>query len=294
MSTELASERFRNIDEWSVESAVEAMIEGQLSAIASIKPMSDNLAKAASAAAERLSNQGRLIYVGAGTSGRVATQDGVELYPTYGWPNERLVYILAGGESALVESVEGAEDDSKAASSEIMKLNITPNDVVIGVAASGKTPFTIAALKTAQDLGALTIGIVNNENAPLMEVSDFGMVASTGSELIAGSTRMKAGTAQKVILNILSTSIMLSMGKVHRGLMVNMVISNKKLRQRGAEIVKMISGASIDQSRDAIIAADDNLPLAILMGFGLEKKNAADLLNDNSGHLGASIATLGA
>lgn len=294
MSTELVSERFRNVDVWSLESAVDAMIEGQLAAIASIQPASRSIARAAKASVGRLSSSGRLIYVGAGTSGRVAAQDGVELFPTYGWPNERLAYILAGGESALVESAEGAEDDSEAAAKEIKRLELTQSDVVVGVAASGKTPFTISALLTAKGAGALTIGVVNNENSPLAEVADHTIVASTGSELIAGSTRMKAGTAQKAILNILSTSIMLGLGKVHQGLMVNMVISNKKLRQRGAEIVSMISGVSIDESKNTLSAADDVIPLAVLMSLGLEKDKAANLLDNHNGHLGHSIAAMGA
>ena len=293
MSTELVSERFRNVDVWSLESAVDAMIEGQLAAIASIQPASNAIAEAAKASAARLSGAGRLIYVGAGTSGRVAAQDGVELFPTYGWPNERLVYILAGGENALIESAEGDEDDAEAAATEIGQLGITNADVVVGVAASGKTPFTISALETAQNAGALTIGVVNNENSPLLNVADHAIVASTGSEIIAGSTRMKAGTAQKAILNILSTGIMLGLGRVHQGLMVNMVISNEKLRQRGAEIVSMISGASIDESKNVLSAADDDIPVAVLMGMGLEKDKATNLLDNHNGHLGQSIAALG-
>ena len=293
MSTELVSERFRNVDVWSLESAVDAMIEGQLAAIASIQPASNAIAEAAKASAARLSGAGRLIYVGAGTSGRVAAQDGVELFPTYGWPNERLVYILAGGENALIESAEGAEDDAEAAAREIGQLGITNADVVVGVAASGKPPFTISALETAQNAGALTIGVVNNENSPLLNVADHAIVASTGSEIIAGSTRMKAGTAQKAILNILSTGIMLGLGRVHQGLMVNMVISNEKLRQRGAEIVSMISGASIDESKNVLSAADDDIPVAVLMGMGLEKDKATNLLDNHNGHLGQSIAALG-
>ena len=293
MSTELVSERFRNVDVWSLESAVDAMIEGQLAAIASIQPASNAIAEAAKASAARLSGAGRLIYVGAGTSGRVAAQDGVELFPTYGWPNERLVYILAGGENALIESAEGAEDDAEAAAREIGQLGITNADVVVGVAASGKTPFTISALETAQNAGALTIGVVNNENSPLLNVADHAIVASTGSEIIAGSTRMKAGTAQKAILNILSTGIMLGLGRVHQGLMVNMVISNEKLRQRGAEIVSMISGASIDESKNVLSTADDDIPVAVLMGMGLEKDKATNLLDNHNGHLGQSIAALG-
>ena len=292
MSTELVSDRFGGIDSWSAEDAVDAMIEGQLSAVAAIRPLSPLIAKAAMAAAARLSERGRLIYVGAGTSGRVAAQDGVELHPTYGWPNERLVYIVAGGLSALVESVEGAEDDAEAGASEMERLGIDENDVVIGVAASGKTPFTLAALEVAHQKGALTIGIVNNQDAPLLEVSEFGLVANTGSEIVAGSTRMKAGTAQKAILNILSTTIMLRLGKVYKGLMVNMLISNQKLRNRGAEIVHLLCGISMDKADAALTQAGDNIPTAVLIGFGAEKERAEALLEQHQGHLGESIHTL--
>ncbi|WP_411819658.1 N-acetylmuramic acid 6-phosphate etherase [Hyphococcus formosus] len=292
MSTEDVSQRFVNIDSWPAKDAVDAMIDGQLAAVASIQPLSSKLADAATAAAARLADRGRLIYVGAGTSGRVAAQDGVELFPTYGWPNERLVYVVAGGPTALVESAEGAEDDVDEGAGEIEKLNVGENDVVIGVAASGRTPFTIAALEVARQKGALTIGIVNNPGAPLLETADFGLVAETGSEVVAGSTRMKAGTAQKAILNILSTTIMLQLGKVYKGLMVNMVISNKKLRHRGAEIVHKLSGVSMDKADAALTEADNDIPTAVLIGFGLEKNDAAALLARHKGHLGASIEAL--
>lgn len=292
MSTEVASKRFDNVESWSTEDAVDAMIEGQLSAIASIRPLSALIAAAASAAAERLGDRGRLVYVGAGTSGRVAAQDGIELHPTYGWPKARLGYVLAGGLRALVESIEGAEDDTDAGANEIEKLDVDENDVVIGVAASGKTPFTIAALEAARRKGALTMGIVNNEAAPLLDAAEIGLVANTGSEIIAGSTRMKAGTAQKAILNILSTTIMLRLGKVHKGLMVNMLVSNEKLRRRGAEIVRMISGIPMEQADKALIEANDHIPTAVLIGLGIGKNRAAAILEQNRGHLGASIDTL--
>jgi len=293
MSTEVASARFDNIDSWSSREAVDAMIEGQLSAIAAVKPLSSLIAKAGTAAAERLVERGRLIYVGAGTSGRVAAQDGVELHPTYGWPKDRMAFVIAGGLGALVESAEGAEDDGPAGAKELERLNIDEDDVVIGVSASGNTPFTIAALRVARQQGALTVGIVNNVAAPLLDVADFGLIADTGSEFVAGSTRMKAGTAQKAILNIFSTVTMLRLGKVYRGLMVNMLISNKKLRKRGAEIVHLISGVSMDSADDAITEAEEDLPAAILISLGLDRSEAGDLLRQNRGHLGKSISMLG-
>ncbi len=292
MSTELMSERFSNIDQWTTQEAVDAMIESQLSAIAAIQPLSVKIAAAADSAAHRLRDRGRLIYVGAGTSGRVAVQDGVELQPTFGWPSERLAYVIAGGITALVESVEGAEDDTTSGQSRIESLNVGANDVVIGVAASGKTPFTIAAVEAARKSGALTIGITNNEQGILLGSAEIGLAAKTGSEVLAGSTRMKAGTAQKAMLNILSTVIMLNLGKIYKGLMVNMIISNKKLQQRGAQIVQKLSGVSLKQAAAALKEADNDIPIAILLSLGLDLQQSEALLISHRGHIGAAIKTL--
>ena len=210
--TESLNPRFADIDSWPIAEAVEAMLEGQLAAIASIKSQTAKIASAAEAAARRLQDGGRLVYVGAGTSGRVAVQDGVELGPTFGWPAERLVYLMAGGIDALVQSAEGAEDDTGDARRQVQHHRIAAADVVIGVAASGSTPFTLAAIEAATEAGALTIGIGNNEGTQLLSLADYSLLAATGSEAIAGSTRMKAGTAQKAILNLLSTAIMLRLG----------------------------------------------------------------------------------
>ena len=187
-NTESLNPRFSDIDSWPTIEAVEAMLEGQMSAIASIKSQTQRISAAAEAAAARLQNGGRLVYVGAGTSGRVAVQDGVELGPTFGWPSERLLYLMAGGIDALVHSAEGAEDDADDARSRVRESAISADDVVIGVAASGRTPFTIAALNAANDAGALTIAIVNNAGTDLLRAAQHGLLAATGSEAIAGST----------------------------------------------------------------------------------------------------------
>jgi N-acetylmuramic acid 6-phosphate etherase len=217
MATETVDPRFRDIDAWDMATAIEAMWEGQLSAIAAVRQALPAITAAAQAAAERLRiGRGRLIYVGAGTSGRVAVQDGAELPPTFGWPSERIAFLMAGGESAFTRSIEGAEDDIADAKSLVDGLSPSSADVLLGVAASGSTPFTLAAINQATLSGVLTIGIANNPLTPILAASDHPILLATGSELVAGSTRMKAGTAQKAVLNLLSTSIMLQLGRVYQ------------------------------------------------------------------------------
>ncbi len=291
-NTESVNPRFADIDRWTTTEAVEAMLEGQLSAIASIKSQTGQIAAAAEAAAERLRNGGRLVYVGAGTSGRVAVQDGVELGPTFGWPNTRLLYLIAGGTDALVRSAEGAEDDADDARSRIDEAAIGSGDVVIGVAASGRTPFTIAALKAAKAAGALTIAIANNAGTELLQVADHGLLAATGSEAIAGSTRMKAGTAQKAILNLLSTAIMLRLGRVYRGLMVDMVISNEKLLNRAFGIVRALSDCSEATAVKAVHLAGNDIKTAVLIALGKDPVEAAALLREHGGILRDAVESM--
>ncbi len=291
-NTESVNPRFADIDRWPTTEAVEAMLEGQMSAIASIKSQTRQIAAAAEAAAERLREGGRLVYVGAGTSGRVAVQDGVELGPTFGWPATRLLYLIAGGIDALVHSAEGAEDDADDARSRIGEAAIGSGDVVIGVAASGRTPFTIAALKAAKAAGALTIAIANNARTELLQVADHGLLAATGSEAIAGSTRMKAGTAQKAILNLLSTAIMLRLGRVYRGLMVDMVISNEKLLNRAFGIVRALSDCSEATAVKAVHLAGNDIKTAVLIALGKDAVEAAALLREHGGILRDAVESM--
>lgn len=291
-STEFADPRYIDIDRWPAEGAVEAMLEGQMSAIASLKSQTAVLARSAEAAAELLSNGGRLVYVGAGTSGRIAVQDGVELGPTFGWPQERLVFLIAGGPDALAISVEGAEDDRDDALRQLSANKVGAGDIVIGVAASGRTPFTVAAVEEARRVGALTIGLANNAGSPLLAAAEFPILAETGSEAIAGSTRMKAGTAQKVALNILSTAIMLRLGRVYRGLMVDMVISNDKLLHRAHQMVRTLSGCPEDQAIAAVTAAGGDIKKAVLITKGVPAGAADTLLARNNGVLRRAIDEL--
>jgi N-acetylmuramic acid 6-phosphate etherase len=285
MSTEAIDPRYVDIDQWPTVRAVEAMFEGQLAAIAAVGTQAERIARAAESAAARLGSRGRLVYVGAGTSGRIAVQDGVELYPTYNWPQARLLFLMAGGLAALTEAVEGAEDDADAARAEIAAAGIGADDVVIGVAASGRTPYTVAALAAARAAGALAIGIANNDGTPLLAVVDHGLVAQTGTEIVAGSTRMKAGTAQKAMLNLLSTAIMLCMGLVYRGLMVNMRVSNEKLRLRGQAMVRDIAGVDMDAAARALETAGQDIKRAVLVALGVRADEAQRVLDAHGQNL---------
>ncbi len=179
-----------------------------------------------------LNRKGKLIYVGAGTSGRIGVQDGVELFPTFNWPKNRLDYIIAGGDNAILDAIENAEDNTLTASKMVKEKKINFQDVVIGLAASGNTPFTCEVMRKAKENKALTISISNNPNGKILEFGKVKIVLDTAEEIIAGSTRLKAGTAQKICLNIISSMIMVKMGRVKNGFMSSMVPTNKKLRQR--------------------------------------------------------------
>lgn len=289
-TTESADPLYTDIDIWPASRAITAMLDGQVEAIMSIRPIVPLIALASDAGAQRLRRGGRIFYVGAGTSGRIAVQDGVELGPTYGWPTERTVFMMAGGIAALTVGVEGAEDDRVAAQAELHANGIGPDDVLIGVAASGKTPYTLSAIEVARTAGALTIGVANNLETPILTVAEFGLCADTGSEIVAGSTRMKAGTAQKAILNLLSTSIMIQLGHVYRGMMVDMVISNAKLLRRAQEMVATLSGCDESASIAALAASENDIKTAILIASGLSLEGAHALLQSHGGNLRTAMA----
>lgn len=292
MATEHVSSRFIDLDEWSPAEVVEAMWEGHMAAVASVRPAIGAIAAAVEAAVAALGETGRLVYFGAGTSGRIAIQDGAELTPTFGWPRERLVFGMAGGDAALICTAEGAEDDTADAIRLVDCNDIGPSDVVIGVAASGTTSFTVAATQRASKRGAVTIGIANNPGTPLLAAARHPILIATGSELIAGSTRMKAGTAQKVVLNLLSTGIMVRLGRVYRGMMVDMHTSNAKLRRRAELMVTRIAGCDSAIATKALARAGGDIKLAALIVLGLSEEEATALLAKNRGSLRLALAEM--
>jgi N-acetylmuramic acid 6-phosphate etherase len=292
MATEEVDPRFADLDAWQLSAAMEAMWEGQLAAIAAIGPALPSITAATEAAKSALGDHGRIVYVGAGTSGRVAVQDGAELMPTFAWPNDRIGFIVAGGETAFVTSIEGAEDDVDDGVKQVIAARLTPHDVVIAVSASGTTPFTVAALQQANTSGAVTIGVANNSGTALLESAKFAILVETGRELIAGSTRMKAGTAQKVVLNLISSGIMLRLGRVYRGMMVNMLPTNAKLKRRAEVMVSEIADCDPAQAARALEEANGEIKRAVLLALGADKAKADTLLRRFDGNLRRILAEL--
>jgi N-acetylmuramic acid 6-phosphate etherase len=293
METERVSPRYSDIDLWEPGDILDALIESQMAAVAAVRPALPAIECAAEAMQARLSGDGRLIYVGAGTSGRLAVQDGAELIPTFNWPQDRLLLLMAGGKEALLQSAEGAEDEIDQAARLVRQHRIGAADVVIAVAASGTTPFTVSCMREAKRRGAFAIGIANNRSTPLLMEADCPIWLDTGPEPIAGSTRMKAGTAQRVALNLLSTLLMIRLGRVHEGLMVDVQAINAKLIGRSENILRRLSGRSEDEVRAALQSAGGNVKKAMLILHGCTAEKADALLEQAGGRLRTALRLAG-
>lgn len=289
MDTERLSPRYADIDLWEPADILEAMIEGQFAAVAAVRAARSSIEQAALGIEARLSKGGRLVYAGAGTSGRLAVQDGAELMPTFSWPRDRLLLLLAGGDKAMAQAVEGAEDEIGRAGELIRHHGINTADVLIAVAASGTTPFTLTCLQEARRLGALTVGIANNPETPLLAAADHPILLATGPEPIAGSTRMKAGTAQRITLSLLSSLVMIRLGRVYRGMMVEVQASNAKLAERKEKILMNLTGRSGQQVRDALKRSSGSVKLAVLLLSGCELDEAKKVLERVGGRLRAAM-----
>jgi N-acetylmuramic acid 6-phosphate etherase len=292
MLTEHIDPRFVDLDSWSTGDMIEAMYEGQLAACAAVRPALPAINAAVDDAASLLKRGGRLVYAGAGTSGRIAIQDGAELRPTYDWPDDRIVFVMAGGMQAVLQSVEGAEDDPAKGAEAIADAGVDERDVVIAVAASGTTPFTLGALRRARARGALCIAVANNPGAPLFEPAQHRILIETGTEVLAGSTRMQAGTAQKIVLNLFSTAVMVKLGRVYRGLMVGMRVSNAKLLRRAEIIVARIVECDGNDAVKLLERAEGDVKLAILLGLGWQQTDAIAALLRHGGNLRSIIDEL--
>ena len=240
--TEQIYKKSKPIDHLSLSDAVLLMVNEQKKAAIEVRKATKSIEFAINQIYDRLSlsDKGRLIYTGAGTSGRVGVQDGVELFPTFNWPKSRLDFIIAGGNKAILSAVENAEDDVLEAKKDTSKKFINSEDVVIGLAASGNTPFTCKVLEESNRMGALTIAITNNPKGKILKFGQCQIILNTKEEVISGSTRLKAGTAQKVCLNIISSMVMVKMGRVKNGIMSHMVPTNDKLRNRKLRINKLL------------------------------------------------------
>jgi len=291
-ATEGVSPRYADLETWPPLSVMQALWEGQLAAVAAVQPALPALAEATTAAARRLRRGGRLAYAGAGTSGRIGVQDGAELGPTFDWPTDRLVFLMAGGEQALVRAAENAEDRDDLALDDVTQAGLAADDVLVGLAASGSTPYTIGCVLAARDAGALTIGIANSPGSRLLEAAEHAILIATGPEAIAGSTRMKAGTAQKVALNLFSTALMTQLGRVYRGQMVDMLARNEKLRRRAVRMLRSLTGASTEQAAAALTQAGGRVKTAVLIVRGLRAAEAERLLAEHGGDLRRAEAGL--
>lgn len=291
MGTEDISARYIDLDLWGTEEGVRALHEGQVEAVAAVGSAIPAIAAAVDDAAPLLKRGGRLIYVGTGTSARIGVQDGAELFPTFSWPKDQVAFAIAGGEGALLQAVENAEDSAENGVARMVELDVGANDVVVGIAASGNTPYTVAAIKEARVRGALTIGVANNASQ-LISACRHPILVDTGPEAVAGSTRMKAGTAQKIVLNLLSTMIMVRLGKVYRGLMVHMRPTNAKLRNRAAQMVVIITGCDEQTASDALAKADGDVKLAVLLASGADMATATSALSKHDGNLRFALAEI--
>ena len=292
MDTERPSPRYSGIDIWCPADILDAMIEAQFAAVAAVRTARPALEEAVLAIEQRLRDGGRLVYAGAGTSGRLAVQDGAELVPTFSWPKDRLLLLIAGGDEALLHSVEGAEDESEHAVGLVRRHAIDAADVLIAVAASGTTPFTLACLREAKSRGALTIGIANNRDTPLLAEAAHPVWLDTGAEPIAGSTRMKAGTAQRIALNLLSSLVMIRLGRVYQGLMVDLTAVNRKLVRRSERILTQLSGRSGKEVQDALRRANGNVKIALLLLEGCGVEEATRVLDRAGGQLRTAKALI--
>ena len=282
--TEKIDKRYVDLDTWSVEQILEALLSSNARALSAVQDVLDDLTRAAEGIAERLDAGGRLVYAGAGTSGRLALQDAAELPPTFGF--ERTLVLLAGGDEASEKAAEGAEDDAAAARRAIEDAVIGPEDAVIGIAASGKTPYTVAAVQAAGAAGAFTVGVANNASTPLLAEAEVALFLNTGPEVLAGSTRLAAGTAQKVVLNALSTAALIRLGGAYQNLMVGMTPVNEKLRGRAVSIVSRATGVSEEKARVALSESDGQIREAIVMiGAGVSLAEAKGRLERSNGRV---------
>ena len=287
--TEGIDPRYAGFDSWTMEQRVQALVEANERAVVAAARAVPELTRAAAGIAERLVLGGRLVYAGAGTSGRLSLQDAAELPPTFDF--ERIEVLLAGGTGAGSTATEGAEDAADAAIAAVDALDVSPADALVGLAASGRTPFTIAAVRRARERGAFTVGIANNAETPLLDAAEVGVLLDTGPEVIAGSTRMVAGTAQKIALNALSTAPMADLGALHGNLMVAMRPTNAKLRRRAIEIVAAATGAALDGAERALSACDGDIRSAIVhLESGLEPAAAVALLRRHGGRTSHALA----
>lgn len=288
--TEYARPDLRNLDQWETRQIVERFLGQEAAAQLALHAAAASLARLADAIAMRLRAGGRLFYAGAGTSGRLALLDAAECGPTFGVGEEMLIPLLAGGPGAFLHAVEGAEDDGQAAIDALDGFGLTSNDALVGIAASGRTAFTLAAIEHAKGRGALTGAIVNNLATPIAMAAEIAVEIDSGPEIIAGSTRLSAGTTQKIALNILSSTVMIRLGKTYGPYMVDLRATNAKLKKRAIRMTATLAKAGEAAAEAALLAADMHVKTAVVMlRLGVGAAEAATILRDASGSLRTAL-----
>ena len=264
LNTETPNVLHTELDTYATAELAAALIDDQFIAVQAVRAAAPQIAVAIDAALPRIEAGGRLVYVGAGTSGRLGVRDGVELLPTFSWPNERAISLIAGGKQAMFVAVEGAEDDTEQGAIDIRELHLNKDDVVLLLAASGATPYVLGALQAARAGGALTVGFANNPDAPVTRCADIGITLNTGSEIISGSTRLKAGTSQKIALNTFSSALMVKLHKVYGNLMVDVKPTNIKLLRRTVSLTMHATGKDEQTCRKVLEECDFHVKTAIV------------------------------
>ncbi|MFB6563519.1 N-acetylmuramic acid 6-phosphate etherase [Streptomyces sp. NPDC056400] len=290
LTTEAFRQDLAEIDRLSTLDIARTMNAEDATVPAAVAAQLPRIAAAVDAIAERMTRGGRLVYAGAGTAGRMGVLDASECPPTFNTDPADVVGLIAGGPSAMVKAVEGAEDSKELAAKDLAALEIGPHDSVVGISASGRTPYAIGAVEFARTRGALTVGLSCNAGSALAAAADHGIEVVVGPELLTGSTRLKAGTAQKLVLNLISTITMIRLGKTYGNLMVDMRSSNEKLRARARRIVALATGAPDAEIEAALTATGGEVKNAVLVVLGgVDGSTAAELLAASQGHLRAAL-----
>lgn len=291
--TERQNAKTMDIDLKSPHEIVKIMNEEDRNVVYAVEKELDKIAIAVELIVKAFNNGGRLIYTGAGTSGRLAILDASECPPTFGTNSDMVVGLIAGGEKALLNAIEGAEDDYEQGKKDIEGINISSKDVVIGVTASGRTPYVIGAMELAKEIGAATVSISCNEAIELSEIADISINLIVGPEVITGSTRLKAGTAQKMVLNMFTTASMISIGKTYTNLMVDIQATNKKLIERSKRIITTVTDVSEAVANEMLIETNNNVKLSIFMILSsLPKETAINILNENKGFIRKALKSI--
>ena len=284
--TEQSAEQWSGMDQWSALQLSDELLSSHLQAINCVSSIKGDLAEVGEVITDWLgTGRGRLIYCGAGSAGAQACMDGLELPSTFGWPQSRLVVLLAGGVESFYDQGGLSEDDTELAKRDFTALDICEEDVVIAVSASGNTPYTLAGVQLARAKGALTVALVNNNNCQMLEQAKLSLVLPTGAEAIAGSTRMAAATAQKIALNALSTLVMTRLGFVYDNFMVQMRVSNQKLQARAVQMICKISDCEEPLAKGYLAEAEQDIPVAVLLAKGHSLSAAQEKLRQCGGKL---------